>query len=108
MTNRFVVAIGIALLGVVAVVYASTTRHGAAPSAIAAALPGAIPPPPGELAHAQVQNDVQKLQLIQAQVQLLTIQFQQTQAALQQKLKALERDGYDLNVDAWTYVPKPK
>src|SRR5262245_37602296 len=67
-----------------------------------------VPPPPSPLERAQVEKDVQRLQLIQTQVQLLNLQFQQTQGELQQKLKALERDGFDLNMDTWTYVRKPK
>jgi hypothetical protein len=67
-----------------------------------------VPPPPPELIHEQIKNDMKSLQLIQTQVQLLNFQFDQTRASLQQKLKTLERDGYDLNIDTWQYLPKPK
>jgi hypothetical protein len=64
------------------------------------------PDPPPPLARAEVQNDMKQLQLYQAQVQILNYQFDQTKAALAQKLKALEREGWDLNLDTWQYVPK--
>jgi hypothetical protein len=70
--------------------------------------PPTAPPPPPELIHEQIKNDMKSLQLIQSQVQVLNYQFDQTRASLQAKLKTLERDGYDLNIDNWQYIAKPK
>jgi hypothetical protein len=64
------------------------------------------PDPPSALQRAEVQNDMKQLQLYQAQVQILNYQFDQTKAALAQKLKALEREGWDLNLETWQYMPK--
>jgi hypothetical protein len=104
---RYLVAFVVASVAVAAVVVYAGQRRGGLTPVIASAV-GTVPPPPPELTHSQVVNDLQRLQLLQAQMQILTYQFDQTKAALAAKLKALERDGYDLNVDSWTYVPKAK
>jgi hypothetical protein len=106
MTRKYPLAILLSLVLAV-VVYAGQrgARNGVGK------LPGVasdVPAPPPELERAQIQNDMTKLQLIQSQVQVLNYQFEQTKVGLQQKLKALERPGYDLNLETWTYVPKPK
>jgi len=106
MRKRYLVALLISL-GCAVAVYAAQRHPGIGkgiPSPILTATE--VPPPPPELEHAQVQNDIQHLQLIQTQVQVLNYQFEQTKASLAQKLKALERDGFDLNVETWTYVRK--
>jgi phage-related tail protein len=73
---------------------------------LAALTTATAPDPPTALQRAEVQNDMKQLQLYQAQVQILNYQFNQTKAALQLKLNALERAGWDLNLETWTYVPK--
>ena len=103
MRMRYAVAVGIALaLGVAAL---GASRVGAAK--VLTPLVTARPPdPPSPLQRAEIQNDMKQLQLYQAQVQILNYQFDQTKAALQVKLKALERDGWDLDLNSWTYTPK--
>jgi hypothetical protein len=104
MRNRYLLALIVALaLGAAALGASRGT-------ALKPKLPGVItataPDPPSALQRAEVQNDMKQLQLYQQQVQILNYQFDQTKAGLQQKLKALERDGWDLNLETWTYVPK--
>jgi hypothetical protein len=105
MRNRYLVALLVALVLGAAALGASRG------TAIKPKLPGLIttakpPDPPSPQQRLEVQNDMKQLQLYQAQVQILNYQFDQTKAALQQKLKALERDGWDLNLESWQYVPK--
>jgi|SRR5215471_5855411 len=102
MRSRYLLALAVAVslgLGVAALAARPAPR-------LPHALTPAAPAPPSELQRLQVENDMKQLQLYQAQVQILTAQFEQTKAALQVKLKALERDGYDLDLQTWRYVPK--
>jgi hypothetical protein len=110
--TRIVLASSVALLlffGVVAaqrgVVPLPPKRAGLPASPFA---PPTVPPPPPELIHEQIKGDMKTLELIQTQVKLLNYQFDATRAELQAKLKTLERDGYDLNIDNWQYIAKPK
>lgn len=103
MRLRIVIALVVALaLGGVATFSTSTAVVTKLPSALAPPAPD----PPTEVQRLQIENDMKQLQLFQAQVQIINAQFDQTKAALQAKLKALERPGYDLDLQTWRYVPK--
>jgi len=104
MRTRYLVAVVVAVvLGLGAAALAARPASRTLAHALA---PGAPPPPPSALDRANVENDMKQLQLYQQQVQILNYQFEQTKAALAVKLKALERDGWDLDLQSWHYVPK--
>lgn len=105
MRNRYAIAVIVALaLGAGALGAARGTPIKPKPAGVVSR---ATPPdPPSALARAEVQNDLKQLQLDQQQVQILNFQFEQTKAALLVKLKALEKDGWDLDLNTWQYVPK--
>jgi len=104
MRTRYLVALAIVLVGAVALAAATRTVP---VSKIRAAVSSTEPPsPPSALDRANIENDMKQLQLYQAQVQILTYQFEQTKAGLAVKLKALERDGWELNLQTWRYEPK--
>jgi hypothetical protein len=105
MRTRYLIAVVVALaLGVAAL---GASRGIPVKPIRAGSLLTATPPdPPTPLQRAEVENDMKQLQLDQAQVQILNLQFDQTKTALAQKLKVLERAGWDLNLNTWTYEPK--
>jgi hypothetical protein len=66
------------------------------------------PPQLGELERLRIQVALQRLQIAQLRLEAAQREWEEARQALLARLKEVERDGYELDLETLAYRPKPK